>query len=70
MALKFGIQTYQILKNDDDVCILSLSSILLAVKQSNATSEGKSLHCDLSSLSGWWCFNVAQLKHYTAVQHT
>ena len=31
MALKLGIQTYQILKNDDEVCIPSLSSILLAV---------------------------------------
>ena len=33
MALKLGIiQTYQILKNDDEVCIPSLSSILLAVQ--------------------------------------
>ena len=32
MALKLGIQTYQILTNDDEVCIQSLSSILLAVK--------------------------------------
>ena len=31
MALKLGIQTYQILINDDEVCIPSLSSILLAV---------------------------------------
>ena len=31
MALKLGIQTYQILTNDDEVCIPSLSSILLAV---------------------------------------
>ena len=31
MALKLGIQTYQILANDDEVCILSLSSIFLAV---------------------------------------
>ena len=31
LALKFGIQTYQILTNDDEVCIASLSSILLAV---------------------------------------
>ena len=31
MALKLGIQIYQILTNDDEVCIPSLSSILLAV---------------------------------------
>ena len=29
LALKLGIQTYQILANDDEVCIRSLSSILL-----------------------------------------
>ena len=33
MALKLGIQTYQILTIDDEVCIQSLSSILLAVLQ-------------------------------------
>ena len=33
-ALKLGIQTYQILTNDDEVCIPSLSSILLAVRHS------------------------------------
>ena len=31
LALKLGILTYQILTNDDEVCIPSLSSILLAV---------------------------------------
>ena len=31
LALKLGIQTYQILKNDDEVCIPSLSSIFLAL---------------------------------------
>ena len=31
LALKLGIQTYQILTNDDEVCIPSLTSILLAV---------------------------------------
>ena len=31
LALKLEIQTYQILTNDDEVCIPSLSSILLAV---------------------------------------
>ena len=31
MALNSGIYTYQILRNDDEVCIPSLSSIQLAV---------------------------------------
>ena len=31
LALKLGIQTYQILINDDEVCIPSHSSIYLAV---------------------------------------
>ena len=31
LALNLGIQTYQILTNDDEICILILSSILLAV---------------------------------------
>ena len=31
LTLKLGMQTYQILINDDEVCIPSLSSILLAV---------------------------------------
>ena len=31
LALQSGIQTYQILTNDDEVCVPSLSSILLAV---------------------------------------
>ena len=31
LALKLGIQAYQILTNDDEVCIPCLSSILLAV---------------------------------------
>jgi hypothetical protein len=30
-VLKLGIQTYQILTNDDEVCVPSLSSIFLAV---------------------------------------
>ena len=33
MALNLGIQTYKILTNDDEVCIPSLSSILLAVRK-------------------------------------
>ena len=32
LALNSGIHTYQILTNDDEVCIPSLSSILLALK--------------------------------------
>ena len=31
LALNSGIQAYQILTNDDEVCVPSLSSILLAV---------------------------------------
>ena len=31
LALKLGIQAYQILTNDDEVCVPILSSILLAV---------------------------------------
>ena len=31
LALELGIQTYQILTKDDEVCISSLSSIFLAV---------------------------------------
>ena len=31
LALKLEIQTYQILTNDDEFCIPSLSSIVLAV---------------------------------------
>ena len=31
LALKLGIQTYQILTKDDEVCIPSLFSIILAV---------------------------------------
>ena len=33
LALKFGIQTYQILTNDNEVYTSSLSSILLAVRR-------------------------------------
>ena len=37
MALKLGIQTYQILTNEDEVGIPSLSSILLSVTHSECT---------------------------------
>ena len=33
LALKLGIQTHQILTNNDKVCIPSLSSILLVVNK-------------------------------------
>ena len=36
MALKSGKQTYQILTNDDEVCIPSLFSVFLAVYHSQA----------------------------------
>ena len=36
MALNSGIKTNQILTNDDEVCIPSLSSILLAVLGANS----------------------------------
>ena len=41
MALKLGIQTYQILTKDDKVCIPSLSSILLAVSNMWDTNNCK-----------------------------
>ena len=44
LVLNLGIQTYQILTNDDEVCIPSLSSILLAVP--NVTI------CQLASIHG------------------
>ena len=37
MHLNSGIKTYQILTNDDDVCIPSLSSILIAVRTYGTT---------------------------------
>ena len=40
LALNSGIQTYQILTNDDEVCIQSLSSILLAVHKILKLIEG------------------------------
>jgi hypothetical protein len=39
MALKLGIQTYQILTNADEVCIPNLSSNLLAVHTSEIVSD-------------------------------
>ena len=45
MPLSSGIQTYQILTNDGEVCIPSLSSILLAVMTKNI-SDWNSKTCD------------------------
>ena len=41
LALKLGVQTDQILTNNDEVCIPSLSSILLAVTKITKTKKGK-----------------------------
>ena len=43
LALKLGIQTYQILTNDDEACIPSLSSILLAVPRGFISQKLKKL---------------------------
>ena len=49
MALNSGIQTYQILTNDDEVCIPCLSSILLAVSlRLNCVSRTKQIIQHLS----------------------
>ena len=40
MALKLGIQTYQVLTNNDEVCIQSLSIILLAVRVAAEAAPG------------------------------
>ena len=39
LALNSGIKSYQILTNDDEVCIPSLSSILLAVCLKTKTTK-------------------------------
>ena len=51
MALKTEIQTYQILTNDDEVCIPSLSSILLAVSKTQS-SQNASVHTRVIYLFG------------------
>ena len=43
MALKLGVQTYQILTNNDEDCIPSLSSILLAVSNFSTPSSNPGL---------------------------
>ena len=41
MALNLGIQTYQILTKDDEFCISSLSSIILAVLENESVLKFK-----------------------------
>ena len=41
LALNSGIQTYQIFRNDDEVCIPSLSSILLAVQAASLSYSNR-----------------------------
>ena len=43
LALTSRIQTYQILTNDDEVCISSLSSILIAVLKVEKNSQKKKI---------------------------
>ena len=52
LALKLGMQTYQILTNDDEVCNPSLSSILLAITDLWRKLASKSIHNE-SSQFGW-----------------
>ena len=52
MALKLGIQTYQILTNDDEVCNPSLSSILLAVYKVGLSV----LYCSWKKCDQWGFF--------------
>ena len=47
LALKLGIQTYQIFTNDDEVCIPSLSSILLAVMKISLFFTTKNIFSDM-----------------------
>jgi hypothetical protein len=48
LALKLGIQTFQILTKDDEVCIPSLSSILLAL---DSTDFLMNIHANLPETS-------------------
>ena len=59
MALRSGIQTYQILTNDDEVCIPSLSSILLAV-----TGFFLSFLCSIIHSSLQWVQPFQKIFHY------
>ena len=53
MAIKLGIQTYQILTDDDEVCIPNLSSILLAVRLVSCFKECARL-CVSGAPVGMW----------------
>ena len=66
MALNSGIQNYQILTNDDEVCIPSLSSILLAVPPYHIVLEvkGSSINDIKSSKTGKWVKNFGQVDGY------
>ena len=68
LALNSGIQINQILTNDDEVCITSLSSILLAVIKtgflcvySNFYPFKNSLQGILLSLQGLFCFHYRDI---------
>ena len=54
LALKLGIQTFQILSNDDEVCIPSLFIIILAVRcvvgYHLYTTDTFGLSCNLKKL--------------------
>ena len=47
MALNSGIQTYQNLTNDDEVCIPSRSSILLAVLKNDFENQNFAIFEDV-----------------------
>ena len=49
LALKLGIQTYQILTNNEEVCISSLSSIPLAVAQGLLNNRNSCTYTKLHS---------------------
>ena len=49
LVLDSGIRTYQILTNADEVCIPSLSSILLAVLHKNSATL-----TSFQNQVGWW----------------
>ena len=50
LAINSGIQTYQVLTNDDKVCIPSFSSILLAVRPTYYTTLNN--HCSGNRFKG------------------
>ena len=54
MALNSGIQTDQIMANDDQVCIPRLSSILLAVNQGVYLKKFELAHTHVDFLAVWY----------------